>query len=389
MLYVSLYQSGKGIQSIQAFDRSTGQERWHYDSPVPLNPPLLTPGALYLGGANQRLYAINTANGTLLWTYQTASFPQVVAARDGILLVGALPYVEGNLTPPPDAVYALNARDGSLKWRSQVQGFPRAAIDDTLYLQTTTHELYALRTSDGSVRWHMQPGGNITDIKGYGKLVAIFLRTAGPQEDAGTLALLNADTGAEAWRYAGAQVGSYLLPLADGSETLYLRETATSINQDAAIVALGVSDGSVRWKKQIDQPKVATEADGVFYVGEVNGTVAALDVVDGSLRWQASSEAGGPTSPFVQDLRVDHGLVYVTRLHMGDGVIAFDASNGSVRWHDQGDGFTLLAGLNAGVVCFLSITGKGNTLHVAHADDGSILWQHDYSPGMTPAVALG
>jgi outer membrane protein assembly factor BamB len=121
----------------------------------------------------------------------------------------------------------------------------------------------------------------------------------------------------------------------------------------------------------------------------VNGTVSALDVADGSLRWQAPSEAEGPTSPFVQDLQVDHGLVYVTRNSEGEGVSVFNASTGSVHWHDPVNGLALLAGLNAGVVCFLSTTAKGFALQVAHADDGSILWRHDFSLGMVPAVALG
>ena len=387
-VYVSLFEGDAGSRSIAAFDAQTGQERWHYDSKVSLGSLFFTAGALYAGGGDQRLYAISTRDGSLLWAHQMVGIPSVAAAADGVLYVNASGIVQAQGGTSPDTVYALNAKDGSLKWRSQVQGSVVASSDDTLYVGTTDH-LYALRASDGSVRWQLQLEGSVVSASLQDGLLAVFAQGQDTQY-AGVFSMLNAEDGAVQWRYPDTQPKPFLTLLAQGNETVYLAAPDAPQNQtNETVSAFNMRDGSLRWSKQMEQPTMGTEANGVFYVGGATGILSALNAADGSQHWQAASEDGAPRA--LEGVQVDGGLVYVTRDRAGVSVL--NSSDGSLAWHYQvdnhADGFVTVAGLQAGMVCFSSVFVAKSSIEVVRAADGGSLWQHDFSAGDFPEVLIG
>jgi outer membrane protein assembly factor BamB len=134
----------------------------------------------------------------------------------------------------------------------------------------------------------------------------------------GHLIALDARTGEETWRATGdgAFAGA---PAA--SAGIVVAADPTSVR------AFDVASGAERWHRGIasDAPRIEI-ADGVVYVGTVDGGVRGLDLTTGEDRW---SWQGDHTLSVRVDLVAD-GVVYA---NPNDGrLLAIDLSDGSERW---------------------------------------------------------
>lgn len=124
-----------------------------------------------------------------------------------------------------------------------------------------------------------------------------------------------------AWR---AQLGSPITtdPIA-GAHAVYVGV------QDAALVALSLTDGRELWRTpvpgQLDtEPAIA---DGRLYLPLRNGELMAVDEMDGRVLWQNGAGSGFVSSPLVSN-----GIAYAA----GSGDIrAFDAETGRQLWSQQ------------------------------------------------------
>ncbi len=141
---------------LYALDAATGTLMWSYDvnSPLSASAAEARDGTVYVGSEGGKLYAIDK-NGQLLWTHTTDgpihSTPAVTP--NGRIYVSS---VDG-------LVYAL-ARDGSDLWRFETNGFaalggsvfvsPQEGPDGSVYIAGLYDpNLYALNGDDGSVEW--------------------------------------------------------------------------------------------------------------------------------------------------------------------------------------------------------------------------------------------
>ena len=103
---VALESNGSEIWSIELPDVALTED----DSKAIISSPMLSgDGRLYVGSGNAYLYAIDTADGSILWKYRAEDVVDVspVMGVDGLILFSSR---DGYL-------YALN-KDGSLSWRT-------------------------------------------------------------------------------------------------------------------------------------------------------------------------------------------------------------------------------------------------------------------------------
>lgn len=126
-----------------------------------------TETAVYIGCYDSKLYALNTKDGSTLWTVPMcgAVFSSPALAADGTIYVGA-----GSTGIPCPAgatyFYAVNP-DGSIKWKflpsaaaTSCQSSPFVGPDGTIYFGCSDNYFYALNP-DGSLRWKYQTGGEV------------------------------------------------------------------------------------------------------------------------------------------------------------------------------------------------------------------------------------
>src|SRR5262249_45904739 len=228
----------------------------------------------------------------------------------------------------------------------------------------------------------------VARVEQQNDLVAIFAHDD-TYQGAGVLYVLDAARGALRWRYPATQTRPFLYLLGRGSTTIYVAEPSSISPQRADQgVARSATDGSLRWKRQVDAPWGGAEGRGIFYLGTTDGIVYALDTATGAPHWQAPSEDNAPRA--VSGVQVDAGTVYVTRDRAGVSVL--DAHDGSLRWHyhvdRHDDGFVIVVGIHEGVVGFSSVFQTESVLEVVRATDGVPVWKHAFEAGVYPLLTV-
>ncbi len=117
-------------------------------------PPLQVDDQVFVGTADNHILALNAADGSLLWDYETdhAIWGQP-AYRDGVLYVASMDW----------SVYALDAASGELVWRTELGGaLPSSPVlgDDLLYVSSFDGNVHALDLATGKERWAASGAGD-------------------------------------------------------------------------------------------------------------------------------------------------------------------------------------------------------------------------------------
>lgn len=121
---------------------------YHQSSPVYLK------NAVFFGSGDGNVYALNSANGELLWRYQTGNVVHSTPVVDeNNLYVGSF---DGYF-------YALNINDGSLKWKFKTSGheyFPKGEVQgnpaifkNIIIFGARDYKVYALDKENGNLIW--------------------------------------------------------------------------------------------------------------------------------------------------------------------------------------------------------------------------------------------
>jgi len=142
-----------------------------------------------VGSNDNNVYALNTADGSLVWKYPTGnvviSSPAVV---NGIVYIGSY---DSN-------IYALDAFTGALIWNyttgSAVASSP-AVADDLVYVGSNDDNIYALDAATGAVVWNYTTGGDVASSPAVAECV-VFVGSYDKKVYA-----LDASSGALLWSY--------------------------------------------------------------------------------------------------------------------------------------------------------------------------------------------
>ena len=147
MLYIS---TSKGLYALNA---ANGNLVWRFDTEMPLgNSPTVENGVVYVGGYDRKLHALNAITGAYLWSFDGAgagysSNPLVI---DGKVFAGNR---DGTM-------YAIGehgtTRQGQLIWSFKAGGpilISAAYRDGALYFVAGDNHAYSLNSGTGSLRW--------------------------------------------------------------------------------------------------------------------------------------------------------------------------------------------------------------------------------------------
>lgn len=348
--YGMIYGSTGDNREVFALDAMTGEERWRtilsgntregidmapavyggvvYISTVPGNSQ-----AFYSGGARGVLFALDAVTGEILWQFYTtdadlwgepsinsgggAWYPPAIA-EDGSLywdvanpapfeetLVDGTPVVNGSTRPGPNlytnCMVALEP-DGTLRW----------------YYAANPHDIQDHDLQQSPVLVNVENDGNpYTVLLGSGKLGKVIAVEATTGNMIWTVKVGQHNEWDDAqWIPPGqtitaqpAVIGGVESPIAYADGTVFVpvfngTTTWTSTGLDpnglnlaestGELVALDVTDGSVKWDVELPAASVsgASVANDVVFVGALDGIVRAYSTQDGSLLWSAQTGAG-------------------------------------------------------------------------------------------------
>jgi outer membrane protein assembly factor BamB len=232
--------------------------------------PAVSGGYVYVGSADDYLYAINATTGALLWKYKTGasiidSSPAVV---NGTVYVGST----------DDYLYAINATTGVLVWKfktgAAIYSSP-AVVNGEAYIGSTDDSVYAVNTGTGAQTWK------------YATTGAVY---SSPAVSNGVV-----------------YVGSY----------------------DDYVYAINATTGLLSWKYKTGNEVFSspTISDGILYVGSNDDNVYGLEAITGALLWQFAGTTG---AQFQSSPAVFNGVVYIGS-SVGY-FYALTARNGTMIW---------------------------------------------------------
>ena len=331
--------------------------------------PALAGGALFVGGDDGTVYALDPASGCAHWTFNAPG-----AIRSGVVVGGgAAPRVYfGDVL---GKAYALDARTGELLWSRAVDAHPNATLtaspalhDGVLYMPVSSLE---------------EPAAAVATHE------CCSFR--------GSVAALDAATGAEKWRawmvpppkpqgknakgvarWGPSGVAIWSTPVVDAARGLVYVVTGDNYSDPTtplsdSIVALDLKSGAVRWHYQATKgdawnvscgfadvgncpgkggpdfdfgsaPVLAKGSDGRDYLlaGQKSGLLYALDPASGKLRWQKRVGRGGVFGGIHFGIAAEGGKVFVPVTDLTDGgtytlparpgVYALDVATGNTVW---------------------------------------------------------
>jgi outer membrane protein assembly factor BamB len=315
------YEQPAPISTLYALDTYSGATDWTFSlasygmdtRPVDLN------GALYVTDSSGELYSLNDSTGALNWKVPLAPYPYgataIAGSQNGLIYVRAY-----GVTASQDAIEALRVADGSVAWSTLVPtgGSSLVLANSMLYTDDGNTNIYALDAATGTQLWTSAVGvisavnGGILVAFNYYTYSLVALNssngatqwqfslgastfvctqlvltastdTNGPSVYFGacssgpvTIYALNAATGAEQWQYATAetpQLGpySYLPSLGVSySGVYYADDTASAVY----VYGIGITNGTLMWKTELDVPANAYSPQGGMTVGSPIGVTS-------------------------------------------------------------------------------------------------------------------
>ncbi|MEO8355115.1 MAG: PQQ-binding-like beta-propeller repeat protein [Chloroflexota bacterium] len=270
-------------KSIAALDASNGKLLWQKDLEINMQvPPLVNDGIVYAPTAfvgpelepdvygRAKLFALDAKTGKEIWVFDSDNYILQTPARNGSAL-----YAGGNFYDPAPIdegghtrIYALNLADGSPRWTYESEdGFPKRlyATPQTVIFVGYQDFMNGIDTATGELRWRYDTGNWTPSFLGAGE--AVYFSSANTQVFA-----LNADTGAELWMFNIPEgTFNYLLDapvLLDGR--LYF------LTQQGDFFALDAGSGKLLWQTSTEINAARTGpaiGNGWLVFGDIDGMV--------------------------------------------------------------------------------------------------------------------
>jgi polyvinyl alcohol dehydrogenase (cytochrome) len=369
--------------AIRASDVEKLAPKWSYgyQGGTEFGQPAVVDGRLFVAGSAGRVYALDAKTGCTYWTFDapTGSRSGLVVGELGVSKRAQLPkklkrtLAHLDVIKAPSAVffgddsgsvYALDAQKGTLLWKVQADNHPAARIlggpvvyNDRLYVTV------------GSIEEKLAAAPNYACCTFRGSVVALELATGRVVWKSYTVLeeprpSRKTSSGVQEFAPAGAAIYSSptidpkrnVLYVATGASTTSLEQSLTD-----AVVAFNLSDGKLRWVKQLSRsgelpmssflasPVLRTLAAGndVILAGQKSGVLYALDPDHGGeILWQtrAGGDAAAPTAGGIGwGLAADYKNAYVAisgllaqPANISGGLTAIDIKTGTPRWRTSG-----------------------------------------------------
>lgn len=323
--------------------------------------PSATHGVVYVVSSHGEVLALRADDGSVVWRVETGGDPHCQPLLDhGLLYVD-----EPDLLHDDGVVYAFDTRTGAVRWKYAYHGVTSSLLlaDGTLYAGAGSiirqqGAVFAVRATDGAQVW-IRPFTPYEPILTAIRDGVVFGGTVD-----GAQVALRASDGGSVWQTAPRGIASAPPTLA--GDTLYVASDA--------LLALKVSDGSIRWQRSRPE-NIANHApviaNSVVYVG--SSTVYAYRADDGAPLWDTFIGDGMNAPVVVGD------VVYVGN-EQHNTLAALNGSNGSTIWtHSTSAGVTLPTVVDG------TIYIGSDTVSALRTHDGTSLWSHTVQPSVLAA----
>jgi outer membrane protein assembly factor BamB len=342
-------------------------------------------GELTLSPLRSTVTSLDATNGRLRWQAHAddETFAPVVAY--GLVFV----VVVSTVPNKSDALQALDATNGQVRWTFHYPGPAGLRPIAACHLMVTSwamhnqpYQLLGLDPASGAVRWRFSGMSSGAFPTAQGNLLYYF---ASSQGNTGVhVAALNLCSGTLAWSQpvpiAAPSCGRS--PIITG--TIVVAECASYAALVAhppqpvmpTLLAYQAATGAVLWQAERGQPQVGlsriTASGGNLYLMEIRGiqayAIEAYASKTGQRLWQ--EQLAGPSIPLNFTVFGSGNLAFVLA---PPGVVARDATTGTVRWQFAGEINERYLDESGGA---LYLTDGARTVTALDLATGAQRWQH-------------
>jgi polyvinyl alcohol dehydrogenase (cytochrome) len=365
--------------AIRASDVAKLTLKWSYgyQGAGPFAQPTVVDGRLFIAGGNGRVYSLDAKTGCTYWTFDVAAGSQsaITIAELGPSHRAVLPkklkrtLAHLDVIKAPSValfgddsgtVYALDAQKGTLVWKAQVETHPLARIvaaptayNNRVYVAVASVEEATAAATPGYGCCTFRGSVAALDVATGKVLWKSFTVLEEPQPTR------KSNAGVQEFAPAGGAVVD--APTIDPKRNVLYVGTSgstTSIEQSLtdAVVAFDLSDGKLRWVKQLartgelvssgflSSPLLRTLASGnqVILAGQRSGVMYSLDPDHGGeILWQTKiAPAGAAAGGIAWGSAADYKNVYIGLSGLladpangGGSLTALEIKTGIARWH--------------------------------------------------------
>ncbi|MFW6042607.1 MAG: PQQ-binding-like beta-propeller repeat protein [Chloroflexota bacterium] len=248
-------------------------------------PATQTEDQIFVGTADNHLYAMDASDGSTQWEFETAhSIWAQPVYNEGVVYVASL----------DNSVYALNAGDGDLLWQTELSGSVASMPvlhEGLLYVPSFDRVLHALDAETGEEQWSADAANWIWGSPAIGNGTVYYT------DIDGNIYAVGATSGEQLWRYSvdGAIQSTPLY--IDG--TLFVTAGETEGDQEeriGQILALDVEGGTEIWRRDTPAPvftgPVAVDDSVVIIFQQAGATIMQVYSRDnGALVWDITLPA--------------------------------------------------------------------------------------------------
>jgi eukaryotic-like serine/threonine-protein kinase len=340
-------------QVVYALDPTTGAKHWELPLPVIAgNPnvefapsPLLYKGRLYITTINSdTVYKINPQTGTIVRKLTP------VAANS--FTVKATPIADGGMiyiAATDNNLYAIDTADGHIIWQFSADGplvSSPTIYNNDLYIASTAGTLYDLDKSSGNQNWTYQPltayGSTIVNAKFISSPAVSYpyvyigsvsdsnmycIYASGVIDASGSL------VGAERWRFK-TKGAIYSSPSVLSGHVIFGSNDNHVYCVDSTInPPMGVNTPRVIWNDSANNQVWSSPYayNQVIFVGSYDYNLYALNIRDGGIKWKFATTGLIKSSPLAYK-----GMVYVGSYDKR--LYAVDSATGTVKWSQNING---------------------------------------------------
>jgi outer membrane protein assembly factor BamB len=297
-------------------------EAWSFQSGGPIDSsPVVVNGVVYFGSEDGDVYAVKASTGALKWSSSTGS-----AVKTSPAVAGGTVFT-GTTNP---TTYALYAGTGTVRWAapSALDATAPIVSKGVAYFGYGAGYTAAFQTT-GGLRW-AQPMNPVHDAPMLAD-GSLFVHTA-DSGGGGSLLALNPADASTRWTAFTGPMTNFPSPVAATNGLVLVPSSTHAACSPTCLDSFTASAGAERWAAGSEigccggYQSSAAIAYGDAFVG-TGGTVFAISTTDGSKVW-STSNASDPSE--VSPPSVANGVVYVGTLN---GTLeALDASTGATLW---------------------------------------------------------
>lgn len=272
---------GSYDHTLYALNSTQGEIAWTYFTGGGIvGQPCVHDNMVYIGSEDHRLYALSLRNGKLLWTFETRgpirSSPRVVEDH---VIVGS-----------DDAcIHAINVNTNRETWTINVSGAIRSSpwvSHEGLIFGCESGDLYSVDLS-GQIRWSYRARKAVTSSP-YVDQGIVFVTSLD-----GMLYALDEQEGWLLWKFR-MDKGSVSSPCVH-EKVVYFGSAG------GYLYAINVDNQNLLWKYQVgSQVSGSPVVNGDnLYCGAADGFVYSLDLLSGKLKWKFETQGAITGKPAI------------------------------------------------------------------------------------------